>query len=79
MIFERMLTQEISRLFMNSLKIFLLFIPFFLRLDMLWAIFFWGVLLWGYVPKKERQFLLLFFIVLVYLPFFPSFRVLVPG
>ena len=64
------LTQEISRLLINSLKIFILFIPFFFRLDMLWAIFFWSVLLWGYVTKREKQFILVFLIVLVYLPFF---------
>jgi tetratricopeptide (TPR) repeat protein len=64
------MTQEISRLLINSLKILFLFIPFFFRLDILWAIFFWSVLLWGYVTKKEKQFVLVFLIVLVYLPFF---------
>jgi len=64
------LTQEISSLLINSLKVFFLFIPFFLRLDILWAILFWSVLLWGYVTKRERQFILFFLIVLVYLPFF---------
>jgi tetratricopeptide (TPR) repeat protein len=64
------MTQEISRLLINSLKILVLFIPFFLRLDILWAIFFWSVLLWGYVSKREKQFILIFLIVLVYLPFF---------
>ena len=64
------MTQEISRLLANSLKIFILFIPFFFRLDMLWALFFWSVLLWGYVTKREKQFILVFLIVLVYLPFF---------
>lgn len=64
------MTQEISRLLIDSLKIFILFIPFFFRLDMLWALFFWSVLLWGYVSKREKQFVLVFLIVLVYLPFF---------
>jgi len=64
------LTHELSKMFLSGLKIFLLFIPFFLRLDVLWAILYWGILLWGYVPKKERQFLLLFLILAVYLPFF---------
>ena len=64
------MSQEISRLVLNSLKILILFIPFFLRLDILWSVFFWCVLLWGYVSKKEKTFLLIFLIVLVYLPFF---------
>jgi len=67
---RKSMTQEISRLLLNSLKIFILFIPFFFRLDMLWALLFWSVLLWGYVSKREKQFILIFLIVLVYLPFF---------
>ena len=61
--------QEVSKVLVNSLWIFVLFIPFFLRLDLLWAILYWGILLWGYVSKKERQFLLAFLILTVYLPF----------
>ncbi len=64
------MTQEISRLLVNGLKILVLFIPFFFRLDILWAIFFWSVLLWGYVSQREKQFILVFLIALVYLPFF---------
>jgi hypothetical protein len=64
------MTQEVSRLLLSSLKIFILFIPFFLRLDVLWAIFFWSVLLWGYVTYREKQLIFVFLIVLVYLPFF---------
>ena len=64
------LTQEILRLLMNSLKIVIFFIPLFLRLDILWAIFFWSVLLWGYVTKREKQLILVFLIVLIYLPSF---------
>ena len=63
-------SQEILRLLMNSLKIIIFFIPFFLRLDMLWAILFWCVLLWGHVTKKEKQLILVFLIVLAYFPFF---------
>jgi tetratricopeptide (TPR) repeat protein len=37
---------------------------------MLWAVFFWSVLLWGYVTKREKQFLVVFLIFLVYIPFF---------
>jgi tetratricopeptide (TPR) repeat protein len=64
------LSQELLSLLTNSLKIFFLLIPFILRLDMLWSIFFWSILLWGYVTKREKQLLLLFLIILVYLPFF---------
>jgi tetratricopeptide (TPR) repeat protein len=63
-------THETSGLLINSLKIFIFFIPFFLRLDMLWALFFWSVLLWGYVKKRDKQFIFIFLIVLVYFPFF---------
>jgi Tetratricopeptide repeat len=64
------MTQEIPTLLINSLKILILFIPFFLRLDILWSIFFWSVLLWGYASKREKQLIAIFLIALVYLPFF---------
>lgn len=67
---RRSLTQKVSGLLVSSAKIFVLFIPFFLRLDILWAIMFWSIFLWGYMMKRERQVLLIFFILLVYLPFF---------
>ena len=67
---RRNLTQKVSGLLINSAKIFVLFIPFFLRLDILWAIMFWSIFLWSYMMKRERQALLIFFILLVYLPFF---------
>jgi tetratricopeptide (TPR) repeat protein len=63
-------THETSGLVINSLKILVFFIPFFLRFDMLWALFFWSVLLWGYVTKRDKQFIFIFLIVLVYFPFF---------
>jgi tetratricopeptide (TPR) repeat protein len=62
--------KEITKLLINSLRIFSLLVPFFLRLDMLWAILYWSVLIWGYITKKQRQFILSFLIVLVYVPFF---------
>ena len=67
---RRTVTQNVSGLFLTSVKIFVLLIPFFLRLDILWAIMFWSIFLWGYVMKRERQIILIFLILLVYLPFF---------
>lgn len=64
------LSREVGKLLANSLKIFLLFIPFFLRLDILWALLYYLILLWGFVTKRERQLIVFFFIVLVYVPFF---------
>ena len=63
-------SQETSGIVINSIKILVFFIPFFLRLDMLWALFFWSVLLWGYVTKKDKQFIFVFLVILVYFPFF---------
>jgi len=67
---RRNLTQNIKGLLFTSAKILVLFIPFFLRLDILWAFMFWSIFLWGYIMKRQRVILLLFLIVLVYLPFF---------
>ncbi len=67
---RRNLGQSVSGLFTTSARIIALFIPFFLRMDILWAIMFWSLFFWGYVMKRERQIILIFFILLVYLPFF---------
>ncbi len=67
---RRNLTQEISSLLLNGFKVFLLFLPFFLRFDLTWSLLFWSILLWGYIPLRERQFIVVFLILLVYLPFF---------
>jgi len=63
------LTPKISNLVINGLKIFLLLVPFFLRLDILWAILFWSIPLWDYVTKRERYLLLAFLIIVIYIPF----------
>jgi tetratricopeptide (TPR) repeat protein len=67
---RKKISQDLSSLLINAIKILLLLIPLFLRLDMLWAILFWAILLWGYVTKQEKKFLLLFLVILVYFPFF---------
>ena len=67
---RRNLVQEISSVVLNSFKIFVLFLPFFFRLDILWAMLFWSILLWGYATKRERQLISVFFVLLIYLPFF---------
>ncbi len=64
------LSQEILSLLLNGVKIFFLFLPFFLHLDLLWAILFWSISLWGYVEKRERRLILIFLILLAYVPFF---------
>ena len=67
---RRNLVQEIYSVVLNSFKIFLLLLPFFFRLDVLWAMLFWLILLWGYATKKERLLVSVFFLLLIYLPFF---------
>jgi tetratricopeptide (TPR) repeat protein len=67
---RRSLTQNVKGLVLTSGKVLVLFIPFFLRLDILWAFMFWSIFLWGYVMKRERMILLIFLVLLVYLPFF---------
>jgi len=67
---RRTVTMTVSGLIVTSMKMFVLLIPFFLRLDILWAIMFWSIFLWGYMMKKERQIILISFILLVYIPFF---------
>lgn len=67
---RRNLSNEIPKILINGLKIICLFIPFLLRLDLLWAILFWGILFWGFINYKERRFIVFSLILLVYVPFF---------
>ncbi len=64
------LTQELRSLILNGLKVFVLFLPIFLRFDLLWSLFFWSTLLWGYVPHREKKVIIFFLIVTTYFPFF---------
>lgn len=64
------LTDDPLNLLINGLKIFVLLIPLFLKLDILWALLFWSILLWGYVSPRKRTFIVIFLIILTYLPFF---------
>ncbi len=64
------LTQEFRSLILNGLKVFVLFLPIFLRFDLLWSLFFWSTLLWGYVPHREKKVIIFFLIVTTYFPFF---------
>ena len=64
------LTQELRSLLLNGLKVFVLFLPIFLRFDLLWSLFFWATLLWGYVPHREKKLIIFFLIVTTYFPFF---------
>jgi hypothetical protein len=66
---RRNLTQTVTGLILTSVKVLVLLIPFFLRLDILWALMFWSIFLWGYVMKRERVILLIFLVLLVYTPF----------
>jgi tetratricopeptide (TPR) repeat protein len=67
---RKLVTKGMLKPLINGLRIFLLLIPFFLRLDMLWAIFYWSILLWGFVTKRQRQLIIFFLVILVYIPFF---------
>ncbi|MGQ9645516.1 MAG: tetratricopeptide repeat protein [Thermodesulfobacteriota bacterium] len=67
---RRNLIQNVKGMVLASAKILVLLIPFFLRLDILWSFMYWSIFLWGYAIKRERVMLLIFFVLLVYLPFF---------
>ena len=67
---RRTLSEEVLVLLLNSAKILVLMLPVFFRFDILWAVLYWCILLWGYVSKRERAYLIVFLLVLVYFPFF---------
>lgn len=64
------LSQELQSLLINGLKVFVLFLPLFFRFDLIWSLFFWSTLLWGYVSQREKKFIVFFLIIATYFPFF---------
>ncbi|MBW2055864.1 MAG: tetratricopeptide repeat protein [Deltaproteobacteria bacterium] len=55
--------------FMTGLaKISVFVVPVLLRLDLLWSLLYWTILVWGYMARRERQTLVVFLFVLVYVP-----------
>lgn len=49
-------------------KVFAFVVPVFLKLNVLWSLFYWTILMWGYMARRERQMLVIFLFVLVYVP-----------
>ena len=49
-------------------KVFAFVVPVLLNLNLLWTLLYWTILMWGYLARRERQMLVIFFFVLVYVP-----------
>ena len=54
----------------SLLKVFAFVVPLLLHLSVLWALFYWTVLVWGYLIPSERRMIVFFLFVLVYTPWF---------
>jgi len=52
----------------SLLKIFVFVVPVVLNLSLLWSLFYWTILIWGYLARRERQMIVIFLFVLVYIP-----------
>jgi tetratricopeptide (TPR) repeat protein len=43
-------------------------VPVVLKFDLLWTLLYWNILLWGYMARREKQMLVVFLLILVYVP-----------
>lgn len=59
---------QVSQIILAVLKIAGILIPFFLQLNLMWAFMYWVLLFWVSMGKRERFMLLLFLIMVVYIP-----------
>ncbi len=50
----------------SLVKILAFVVPVLLHLNLLWSLLYWTILLWGYLARRERQMVLVFLLLLVY-------------
>ena len=61
------LTGDMREMIWGVGRIFLLFLPFLLQLNILWCILVWFLVLWRYLTKGERGVVVLSFLLVVYI------------
>jgi tetratricopeptide (TPR) repeat protein len=59
---------QIYQIILTVLKIVGILLPFFLQLDLMWAFMYWALLFWLSMEKRERFMLLVFLIMIIYIP-----------
>jgi len=59
---------QVFQVIVAIIKIVAILLPFFLRLNLIWAFMYWSLLLWVYMEKRERFMVGLFLILVVYVP-----------
>ena len=57
-----------ARLLKSLARVFAFAVPLLLRLDALWTLLYWTILMWGYLAHRERQVVVVFLLALVYVP-----------
>ena len=50
-------------------RVFAFAVPLLLHIDALWTLLYWIILMWGYLAHREKQMVVVFLLVLVYVPF----------
>jgi hypothetical protein len=59
---------QVFQVIVAIIKIVAILLPFFLRLDLLWAFMCWSLLFWVYMEKRERFMVGLFLVLVIYMP-----------
>ena len=59
---------QVFQIILAVLKIVGILLPFFLKLNLIWAFMYWALLFWVSMGKRERFMLLVFLIMVVYIP-----------
>ncbi len=65
---SRNFKAQIYQIILTVLKIVGILLPFFLQLDLMWAFMYWALLFWLSMEKRERFMLLVFLIMIIYIP-----------
>jgi tetratricopeptide (TPR) repeat protein len=59
---------QVFQIILAVLKIVGILLPFFLQLNLMWAFMYWALLFWLSMEKRERLMLLVFLIMVIYIP-----------
>jgi len=56
------------KLLTSLVRVFAFAVPLILHINPLWTLLYWSMLMWGYLARRERQMIVVFLLVLIYVP-----------
>jgi tetratricopeptide (TPR) repeat protein len=58
-----------AKLLTALVRVFAFAVPLILHISPVWTLLYWSLLMWGYLARRERQMIVIFLLVLIYVPY----------